>query len=66
MFAVRIEKQPGLIFWQSPDPNVIMSSSPVRWDLHEARLFVDEHRSDKMPLAVYHIRGWYQKKVYPC
>jgi hypothetical protein len=65
MFAIRIENQPGLEFWQSPDPNTIMSSTPERWDLHEAKKFVDEHRTEKQPFAVYHIRGWYHKKIYP-
>jgi len=65
MIAVRDENQSGLIFWQSPDPNVIMSSSPERWGLHEARVFIDEHRTDNQPFAAYQIRGWYQKKIYP-
>ena len=64
-FAIRLEKQIGLNFWQSTDPNVIMSSSPCKWDLHEAKIFVDENRTEKMPFAVYLIRGWYQRKIWP-
>ena len=65
MIAVRLEKQLGLTFWQSPDPIVIMSSSPERWDLHEAKVFVDENRTEQMSFAVYLIRGWYHKKIWP-
>jgi len=66
MFAVRVDNQPkdALKFWLSPDLNGL-SSEPERWDLSSARKFVDEHRTEKVPYAVYSIRGFYHKKVWP-
>ena len=66
MFAVRVDNTPNdmLKFWLCSDLKRL-SSEPERWPLYQARQFVDEHRTDITPYAVYHIRGFYHKKIWP-
>ena len=64
MIAVRVENQPSFKFWLTADQDSL-SSVPERWDLADARKFVDEHRTEKSLYAVYSIRGFYHKKIWP-
>lgn len=41
------------------------SSHPRKWDLRAALDYVQTHISEDNPVAVYHVRGWYQKRILP-
>ena len=66
MIAVGFDNTPKdmLKFWLCPDLEG-MSSEPEKWDLYSARKFVDKHRTEVSPWAVYSIRGFYHKKIWP-
>jgi hypothetical protein len=64
VFAIRREDAKA---WPCPwiTRNNSASSKVHAWPLAKARKYVDEHRSDDNLVAVYHISGFYHKKVYP-
>jgi len=68
MYAIKLEWDKGLVPWKGrPGTSTISSSAPVSWPWPIARRYVDEHRTDERPLAVYRVspKGRQQKKVYP-
>ncbi len=65
MIAVRREDARN---WPCPwitDFGSAASSRPEPWNLTEAIQYCRDNRTEKGPLAVYAIRGFYQKKVWP-
>lgn len=65
MFAIRREDARNWPCpWVCPDDSGVCSR-PQPWDLTKAKAYVDKHRSSDCPDAVYYVRGFWQKKVWP-
>lgn len=63
-YGIRLERSKD---WPCPwfGQDQSASSEVQSWPLAEARKYVDDHRSEERLIAVYCVRGFYQKKIYP-